>query len=73
MAKKQPALPGLDKAVAKEVEDAADEYVEVRDKRSALAKKEKEASAVLIVAMRAAKLTSYRYDGHLIEDRKSVV
>ena len=66
MAKKQKELPGIEKPVIKEIEDAADEYVEVRDKRMSLTEREVEKRAALIGVMRAHKVKSYKYDGRLI-------
>ena len=66
MAKKQKELPGMEKPSIEDVERAADEYVDARDKRMALTKQEVETRDALIAAMRAHKIKSYEYDGRLV-------
>jgi len=66
MAKKQGELPGVERKVIKAVENAADDYVDVRDKRMTLTTKEVEKRAVLIAAMEEHGITSYRYDDRVI-------
>lgn len=63
---KQQELKGVERKVIKAVENAADDYVDVRDKRMALTTKEVDARAVLIAAMQDAGVTSYRYDDRII-------
>ena len=63
---KQQELKGVERKVIKAVENAADDYVEVRDKRMALTTKEVEKRGVLIAAMQEAGVTSYRYDDRII-------
>lgn len=48
--------------VNEEIENAAEAYVEIRDKRMELTKKEGDSKAVLAAAMKAAKLKIYRCD-----------
>jgi hypothetical protein len=66
MSKRQEELPGVERRVIKAVENAADDYVDVRDKRMALTTKEVEKRAVLIHEMEKAGVTSYRYDDRVI-------
>jgi len=67
MGKKQEELPamegpGVSRPKIKEIEVAADKYVEVRDKRMALTEKEITARTGLIQAMADHKVTEYVYD-----------
>lgn len=74
MAKKQGELPGVEKPVVKAVEEAADEYVNVRDRRMKLTEAEVEKRSILIHEMKKARLTSYSYDGQVITlDTKDAV
>lgn len=66
MAKKQPDLPTMEKPVIKSVEDAAEDYVGVRDKRMRLTEQECEKRTILIHEMKKAKLTSYTFDGQVV-------
>lgn len=66
MPKKQGELPGVEAPSIPEIDDAADSYVALRDKRMALTEKEIDARAVLIAAMDKHKLTSYRYDDNVV-------
>lgn len=63
---KQRPLPGMERAVAKDVEEAADAFVNIRDRRMSLTEKESEAQATLLAAMKAHKLSSYRYDENFV-------
>lgn len=63
---KQKELPGVERRVIKAVENAADDYVDVRDKRMALTTKEVEKRAVLLHEMEKAGVSSYRYDDRII-------
>jgi hypothetical protein len=62
MAKKQKALPGMEKETIAEVDDAAEQYVKERDKRMTMTEKEVEAKQALIYVMRKHKLTVYKDD-----------
>lgn len=62
MAKKQFELPGVESPKNKAVEDAAEAYVDVRDKRMRLTGQEVEKREVLLDEMRKARLKAYRYD-----------
>lgn len=69
--KKQPDLPemkgpGVEKATHKDIEDAADEYVDIRDKRQKMSIEEKQRKGKLLGAMKAAGLTVYDYDGKIV-------
>lgn len=66
MSKRQSELPGVERPWHKDIENAADDYVAVRDKRKRLGDDEKAAVEKLIMAMQRAKVTKYRYDGKLI-------
>lgn len=76
---KQLAHPALGAAIKHhDVEEAADQYVEVRDSRMALTKQGTAATAALLAAMKGRGLTVYRVeteDGHLlvtVEDESKV-
>ncbi len=65
---KQIELPGVERKKIKEIEDAAESYVALRDKRMALLEKEIESKAVLLDTMHKHKLTVYRLDdGRIVE------
>ena len=66
MPKKQAELPGVEAPSIKAIDDAADEYVSVRDKRMALTEKEITARDVLANLMHKHKLESYRYDDRIV-------
>ena len=59
---KQAELPGVERKKIKEIEDAAESYVALRDKRMAILTKEVEAKAALLDTMHKHKLTLYRLD-----------
>jgi hypothetical protein len=65
MAKKQTELKGIE-APFPAVEDAAEKYIDVRDKRMSLTEKEVDARAVLVHEMQKEKLTSYRFDDQVV-------
>lgn len=52
MARKQKALPGMEAPTIVELDDAAEAYVEARDKRMKLTEKEKVAKDALIMVMK---------------------
>jgi hypothetical protein len=60
MAKRQTALPGMERKEIPEVNDAAEAYVEARDKRMALTEKEVEAKDALLTVMTKHKLQVYK-------------
>lgn len=60
MAKKQKALPGMEREVHEEVDVAAEVYVKTRDKRVKLTEHEVADKAALIAAMQKHKLTVYK-------------
>ena len=60
MAKKQQPLPGMEVETNKEVEAAAEVYVNSRDKRVKASEHEVADKAALIAAMQKAKLTVYK-------------
>lgn len=62
MAKRQKALPGLEKETIGEVDTAAEAYVKERDKRMTMTEKEVAAKDKLIEVMRKHKLTIYKDD-----------
>jgi hypothetical protein len=49
-----------------QIEEAAEEYVELRDNRMAIQEKETAASERLTFLLHQHKLTCYRYDGKLV-------
>lgn len=59
---RQKELSGIEKESVKEIEEAAESYVEARDKRMKLTEKEVERKAALIEVMRKHKRTVYRDD-----------
>lgn len=56
------ALPGMERKGIREIELAAEEYVEHRDKRMAVLEKEIEAKAKLMAAMKKSGQTSYQFE-----------
>lgn len=63
MAKKQTTIPGTERKTHADVAKAAEAYVDARDKRMALTKKEVETKAALAAAMRKHKLETYVVEG----------
>jgi hypothetical protein len=59
---RQLTVPGTDAPKHRDVETAADTYVDVRDSRMALTKQETEASGQLLAAMKAHGLSVYRLE-----------
>lgn len=59
---KQVEIPGLERPKIKEIEEAADKYESVRDRRMALTEREVETMAELVAQMHANKVTKYRLD-----------
>lgn len=75
MTKKQNELPGMEVPVIKEVVEAAEYFVEVRDERMELTKKESAAQAHLMNMMEKNDLTEYVFDGKkamIVEGGKKV-
>ena len=66
MAKKQLEIPGTEQEVIEEIEQAAESYVSIRDKRMLLTEKEVAAKEVLSQAMHSHNLTSYSYDDMMV-------
>lgn len=65
---KQTKLPGTERQdTHPDIEEAAAEYVEVRDARMQLTKKEVAAQQKLLASMKANKLTKYRCDQEDLE------
>lgn len=60
---KQGHLEGMEPPVIKEIERAADRYVEARDERMRLSETEAEAKELLTAVMKKHELTVYNYDG----------
>ena len=75
---RQLTVPGTDAPKYPDVDEAADQYVEVRDSRMALTKRETAAQATLLATMQGRGLTVYRLeteDGNLlvtVEDERKV-
>ena len=63
---KQEQIPGTEQPRVKDVEQAAERYIDVRDKRMALTEKEVTAHASLLEAMHRHGLESYRYDDMIV-------
>ena len=59
MAPKSKELPGMERKVVKEISDAADKYVDVRDKRIRMLAKEIELKGLLADKMHKHKLAIY--------------
>ncbi len=61
-------LPGMERKGIKEIEQAADEYAELRDERMAILKKEVEAKTQLINLMKKNNQAVYEFeeDGELV-------
>lgn len=57
---RQEALPGMENAAIKEIENAALDYVEGRDERMAATEKEVELKSALIAAMHKHEKTEYK-------------
>src|SRR5216110_2258872 len=74
MPKKQMEIPGTERPVIKGIEQAAEDYVSVRDKRKALTDREVDLKAALLAAMKKHedKLRQpdgsllYQFDGQLV-------
>lgn len=64
---KQEALPGMEDRELTDLEDAARNYVAVRDRRMALTDQEVDLKGVLLNAMHRHKRVKYHRDGILIE------
>jgi len=64
MAKKQAALPGMEREVHKEVEARAAVYVKSRDKRVKASENEVADKAALIAEMQKAKINVYKDEDH---------
>jgi hypothetical protein len=58
---KQIPIKGMEPVVNKEVEKLADEYVEIRDERMGLTKKEVELKAQLVGMLKGLKLSAYEH------------
>ena len=68
MPKKQQELAGVGAPSIKELDDAAEEYVKVRDQRMAFTKKEVEARTKVADLMKEHKLSEYHYDGERLNE-----
>lgn len=60
---KQKELPGVGRKEIKELDEAAEAYVDVRDRRMALTKEEVKAKETLTLLMKAHKMKAYSYEG----------
>jgi hypothetical protein len=58
--KKQQALPGMERKTIKEIDDAAEHYVDQRDARMKLTEKESDAKQALIAAMKKHGVETYK-------------
>jgi hypothetical protein len=68
---KQQIIPGAELPKIVAIERAAEEFVEVRNERMGLTKKEKEARLVVEALMREHELDSYEFDGQIINIEKT--
>lgn len=66
-ATKQKRLPGVDDPEIEEIEEAAENYADTRDKRIAMLKKELDLKDVVLQVMKRHKKTSYRHGNLEIE------
>lgn len=64
---KQAKLPGMDQPEDPELEKEVDEYVDVRDERMGLTKREKELNNKLLERLRAMGRTELRVEGHIVQ------
>ncbi len=62
MPKRQKSIPGTERETNREIADAAENYVEQRDKRIAMSETETGAKDALIAVMKAHGITVYRDD-----------
>ena len=62
-APKQQYIDGTEPVRVKEIEEAADTYRDIRDRRQELTREETAANEALLALMKEHGLTSYRYDG----------
>jgi hypothetical protein len=73
MTKQQTEIPGTERAVIAEVEEACEDYRLLRDQRMALSEKEAEAKARLIDRMKAHSVKAYRYADQDGVERKASI
>ena len=66
MSKKQQELPGVERKTFRDVESAADEFIEATDKLKRVGEDKKAAQEKLVLAMLRNKIRSYRYDSKLL-------
>ncbi len=62
MAKRQQSIPGIERKANREINDAAENYVEQRDKRMKLSEYESEAKEALIAVLKKSGISVYRDD-----------
>lgn len=63
----------MEKGGVPEIDEAAEEYVDIRDRRMALTKDEKAAQTSLLNLMKKHKLKAYDYDNKLVSVVEDVV
>ncbi len=63
---KQQFIDGTEPVKIKPIEDAAEEYVAVRDKRMNLTEDEVDLRGKLLELLKKNNLTEYKYDGYLV-------
>ena len=66
MSKRQAELPGVERKTLRDVESAADEFIEATDKFKRVGEDKKAAQEKLVMAMQRNKIRSYRYDSKLL-------
>lgn len=64
---KQSFIPGTEPPKIKAIEDAAAKYVDFRDARMEAGEEEIKLKAKLIDAMKEHKLSTYNFDGYMVE------
>jgi hypothetical protein len=63
---KQKFIPGTEPVSIKEIEDVAEAYVDVRDKRMNLTEDESEFKTKLIEVMKKHNLETYNFNGYIV-------
>lgn len=63
---RQQQIPGTEPPSIKEIDDAAEQYVDRRDMRMSLGKEESEAAEKLQALMKANNLSFYEYEGNIV-------
>lgn len=70
---KQTEIPGTERPVIAEIEEACEDYRLLRDQRMSLSEKEAEAKRVLIERMKSHNVKAYRYADQDGVERKAAI